>query len=111
MKFRFIQNMRKISFVFLLTCSLSVICQAQSSKSVADAEKHFCVRNYAVALLKFEEAIRAGEKNPMVHYKTGVCYQKNSNVLEHVKALPYFEYAVKNGAQVPNTLHFEMGEL
>jgi outer membrane protein OmpA-like peptidoglycan-associated protein len=91
--------------------SFSIICQAQGSKALAEAEKLYNLRNYGDAVAKFEEAIKTGEKNPLVHYKTGVCYQKGTEVTEQVKAIPYFEYAVNNGAQVPNTIQYDLGEL
>jgi len=95
----------------MLIWSLSTICNAQGGKALAEAERFFGIRNYTEALPKFEEAIKAGEKNPMVYYKTGVCYQKSIEITEQTKAISYFEYAIKNGAAVPNTIHFDLGEL
>lgn len=103
--------MRKIFTLSLLTYSLSIVCHAQGSKALAEADRQFGIRNYSEAVLKYEEAIKAGEKDPMVHYKAGVCYQKSTEITEQAKAIPYFEYAIKNGAAVPNTIHFELGEL
>jgi outer membrane protein OmpA-like peptidoglycan-associated protein/Tol biopolymer transport system component len=84
---------------------------AQGNKLVAEADRFFGIRNYEEALPKFLEAIKAGEKDPMVHYKAGVCYQKSANSNDHVKAIPFLEYALANKASVPTVVHFELGEL
>lgn len=84
---------------------------AQSNKALADAEKYYSIRNYEQALPLFIDAIKAGEKNPTVHYKAGVCYQKTNNLSEQLKAIPYLDYALKNGQGIPVIAHFELGEL
>jgi len=84
---------------------------AQDSKSLADAEHYFSVRSYDVALPKFLAAINAGEKDPLVHYKTGVCYQKSAETDEQIKAIQYFEYALKNGKGLPNSLYYDLGTI
>ena len=61
------------SLIFLLAITSGF---AQGSKSLAEAERFFSVRSYDLALAKFLEAIDAGEKDPLIHYKVGVCYQK-----------------------------------
>lgn len=103
--------MKKLSLLLLLTFSFSAACIAQSGKALAEAERYFGVRNYEEALPKFLEAIQGGEKDGQVHYKTGICYQKSPSIDEQSKAIPYFEYALKNGAAVPNAIHFDLGEL
>jgi len=84
---------------------------AQDSKSLADAEHYFSVRSYDVALPKFLAAIKAGEKDPLVHYKTGVCYQKSAETDEQIKAIQYFEYALQNGKGLPNSLYYDLGTI
>lgn len=85
--------------------------QAQNKKALADAEQHFSVRSYDAALPKFLEAIAAGEKDPMVHYKTGVCYQKSGETDEQIKSIPYFEFALKNGKDMPVNLYYDLGAI
>jgi len=101
--------------VFTILCLVSLgsplILGAQDSKSLADAEHYFSVRSYDVALPKFVAAIQAGEKDPMVHYKTAVCYQKSSETDQQIKAIPYFEYALKNGKGMPNSLYYDLGTI
>lgn len=82
---------------------------AQSSKALAEAEKYFGIRNYEEALPLFSQAIQAGEKDPNVHYKAGVCYQKSTSTDEQFKAIPLFEYALKNGAKVPVSTYYDLG--
>ena len=96
--------------VFVLMVS-AIYCQAQGKKSLADAEHYFSVRSYDVALPKFLESIAAGEKDPMVYYKTGVCYQKSPETDEQIKSIPYFEYALKNGKDMPASLHYDLGAI
>lgn len=103
--------MRKISFLFILCFSLSAACFAQGGKALAEADRYFGIRNYQEALPKFLEAIKEGQKDPMVHYKTGVCYQKSTEITEQSKAIPFLEYALKNNAVVPVLTHFELGDL
>ena len=103
--------MKRLILFFTLSFSLSVLCSAQGSKALADADRYFGIRNYEEALPKFLEAIRGGEKDPLAHYKAGVCYQKSTEIAEQSKAIPYFEYALKNNAAVPVSGHFELGDL
>ena len=103
--------MKRLFLFFALSFSFSTLCFSQGGKALSEAERLFGIRNYEEALPKFLEAIQAGEKNAQVHYKTGICYQKTISIEEQSKAIPYFEYAIKNGATVPNSLHFELGDL
>jgi len=84
---------------------------AQSNKSLADAERYFSVKSYDVALPKFLEAIQAGEKDPMVYYKAGICYYKSPELTEQIKAIPYFEYALQNGQGLPTVLYYDLGSI
>ena len=98
------------TIIYSLLCLLFATASfAQGSKSLAEADRYYDVRNYDAALPKFLEAIQAGEKDPMVHYKTGVCYQKANELVEQIKAIPYFEYAVANGKGLPPSLHYDLG--
>src|SRR5688500_15667977 len=82
---------------------------AQGSKALSDAERFFGIKAYESALPKFLEAIQGGEKDPMVYYKTGICYQKSANSNEQLKAIPYFEYALNNGKGFPIALNYDLG--
>lgn len=84
---------------------------AQGNKSLAEAERFYGIKAYESALPKFLEAIQGGVKDPMVHYKTGVCYQKSVDSREQTKAIPFFEFALKNGQGLPSTLHYDLGML
>ena len=101
---------KKTIYVLLLSL-FATASFAQSSKVLAEAERYFSVKSYDAALPKFLEAIQAGEKDPMVHYKTGVCYEKSPELNEQIKAIPFFEYAIKNGKGWPTTLYFELGSI
>lgn len=83
----------------------------QGSKTLNEAEKYYSVRAYTQAIPLYEEVIKAGEKDPMVHYKAGVSYSKSAEIVDQVKAIPYLEYAFKNGKGLPNTLQYDLGKL
>src|SRR6186713_203483 len=93
-----------------LLFSVSILF-AQGSKSLTDAEYYFSVKSYDQALPKFLEVIQGGEKNPLVHYKVGICYEKMPDLSDQVKAIPYFEYALQNGKDLPVSLYFDLGSL
>src|SRR5688572_18249732 len=93
-------------FLFSLTSAFS-----QGSKSLADAERFFNVRSYDMALAKFLEAVQAGEKDPMIHYKIAVCYHKSPETDEQIKSIPYYEYALANGKQMPASLYYDLGSI
>lgn len=82
---------------------------AQTSKLVAEGDKYYGVKAYNQALPKYLEAIQAGEKDPMVHYKAGVCYDKTQDLAEQIKAIPYLEYAVKNGQGISPSVYYDLG--
>jgi outer membrane protein OmpA-like peptidoglycan-associated protein/Tol biopolymer transport system component len=96
-------------YLSLFLSFISFTLLAQGGKSLAEADRLFGVKSYDAALAKYLEAIQAGEKDPMVHYKAGVCYQKSPELSEQIKAIPYFEYALKNAQGLPTTLHYDLG--
>src|SRR5689334_24616410 len=102
---------RKVNLLYWLLFFSVIALQAQDSKSLADAEHYFSVRSYDVALPKFLAAIQAGEKSPLVYYKTGVCYQKSPETDEQIKSIPYLEYALKNGKDMPASLYYDLGTM
>ncbi len=97
-----------LCFIFLFSLTSGF---AQGSKVLADADRFFSVRSYDMALAKYLEAIAAGEKDPMVHYKTGVCYQKSPETDQQIKAIPYFEFALANGKDMPAILNYDLGTI
>jgi outer membrane protein OmpA-like peptidoglycan-associated protein len=101
----------KISFLTLIFTVLTVAVYAQGSKALAEADRFYGIKAYDQALPKFLEAIQAGEKDPLVHYKTGVCYQKSADLSEQLKAIPFLEYAFNNGKGLPPNLGYELGLL
>jgi outer membrane protein OmpA-like peptidoglycan-associated protein len=84
---------------------------AQNSKALSDAERYFGIRNYEEALPLFLQAIEGGVKDPMVHYKVGVCLTNAVHSDKQLEAIPYFEYALKNGASLPANVHYDLGNL
>lgn len=96
-------------FFFFLV--VSVGSYAQGDKVLSGAERYFGIKNYAEALPLFLQAIEAGATDPMVHYKTGVCYEKSLETNEQVKAIHYFEYALKNTTALPASVDYDLGTL
>src|SRR5690349_18882590 len=103
--------MKNTVFLLLGLFFMSASLHAQNSKALADAERYFSVKSYDVALPKFLEAIQAGEKDPMVYYKTGTCYYKSPELTEQIKAIPYFEYALQNAQGLPTVLYYDLGSI
>ncbi len=102
--------MKKGYYLLIVLVAASIYCFGQG-KSLANAERFFGIRNYTEALPLFLEAIAAGEKDPMVQYKVGVCYLNSRDVSQEIKAIPYFENALKGGANLPISIHYDLGEL
>ncbi len=90
---------------------LSVSSGHSQNKALADADKYYSIRNYEQARVLYEQAIKEGSKDALVHYKAGVCYQKSQNLNEQVLAIPYLDFALGNSNALPVITHFEMGEL
>jgi outer membrane protein OmpA-like peptidoglycan-associated protein len=101
-------HMRFLLVIFAFVLSLQALGQG---KTKAEAERYFGIRNYEEALPLFLELIKSGEKDPLIHYKTGVCFQKSPQIDEQIKAIPYLEYALKNGSAIPSSVYFELGDL
>lgn len=92
-----------------LTISLQTI--AQGNKTLGDAERYYSIKSFEQALPLFVQIVDAGEKNPIIHYKTGICYSKSPEITTQVKAIPYFEYALANSKELPMSLYYDLGEL
>jgi outer membrane protein OmpA-like peptidoglycan-associated protein len=104
----------KIKAFFSAMFLFWMVCAAfgqVSKKTLSEAERFYGIKAYDQALPLFLEAVQGGEKDPVVHYKLGVCYQKTGDTNEEIKAIPYFEYALQNSAAVPNTAYFDLGEM
>lgn len=90
---------------------LSPWAMAQNNKALSDAERYYGIRNYEDALPLFLQSIESGVKDPLVYYKTGVCYEKSPEVDQQIKAIPYFEYALKNSNALPASVYYDLGAL
>jgi hypothetical protein len=103
--------MRIAHVYFFIFWFLTLAVGAQDRKSLAEAERYFGVRSYDAALPKFLEAIAAGDKDPMIHYKTAVCFQKSPETDEQIKSIPYFEFALANSKDMPVSLYYDLGSM
>ncbi|MCI0751284.1 MAG: OmpA family protein [Flammeovirgaceae bacterium] len=97
--------------VFISLFFLANVGYAQVSKQVAEADKFFNIRNYEQALPLYEEAVKGGSKDPVVHYRAAVCHQKSTSLANQLKAIPFMEFATKYNSTLPPTIHFELGDL
>ncbi len=82
--------MKKKLLLSVLICS-ALTTFAQDTKKLTEAQKLFNVKIFDKALPLYVEAIQSGVKDPLAHYQTGVCYQKQQNIDDQVKGIPYFE--------------------
>ena len=70
--------MRTAFYLLILLLAIQPQLFAQGNKkALSEAERFYGIKAYEQALPLYLEAIQAGEKDPMVHYKAGVCYQKS----------------------------------
>lgn len=101
----------KIFFVLtlIICCTQSIF--SQDTKKLAEAQKFFQVKSYDKALPLYIEAIQSGVKDPLVQYQAGICYQKQQNIDDQVKGIPYLEAAFANGKGLPSTLPYDLGQL
>lgn len=100
--------------IISLSIGLSLLVSsatAQGNKALVEADRFFGIKAYDAALPRFLEVIQNGEKDPMVHYKTGICYHKSVDNVDQLKAIPYFEYAIANGKGFPPSLYFDLATL
>jgi len=106
---KFDEKMKRLFWLPLVfTCGLAL---SQPSRLLTEADRFFGIKNYEKALPLYLEAIQAGERDPMVHYKTGVCYRNMPLIQDQLKAIGYYVFALKNKAPVPAQAHYELGEL
>jgi outer membrane protein OmpA-like peptidoglycan-associated protein len=104
--------MKTAFYLFILLLAIQPQLFAQGNKkALSEADRFYGIKAYDQALPLYLEAIQAGEKDPMAHYRAGVCYQKSGDPNEQVKAVKYWEYALKNGSNLPPIVHFDLGEL
>jgi outer membrane protein OmpA-like peptidoglycan-associated protein len=102
--------MRKAFYLFFISFAVSVSSFAQGNKALADAERFYAIKSYEQALPLFLEAVAAGNKDPLVHFKIGECYLKSKETDNQLKAIPYLEFAIQNGANLPLKVHYDLGE-
>lgn len=110
MKLLIVRKAFFFALIFLFISS-SVSQSLAQGKVLADAERYFGIRNYEQALPLFEQAIKEGSQDPVVHYRAGVCLQKSPNLNEQIKAIPYLDFALRNSTTLPVITHLELGEL
>jgi outer membrane protein OmpA-like peptidoglycan-associated protein len=104
--------MIKAAFLLFFGCLvISANTFAQTNKAMADGDRFYSIKNYEQALPNFLKAIEEGSKDPMVYYKTGVCYERSNATDDKVKAIPYFEFALQNGSGLPSSTRFDLGML
>ncbi|HCW06575.1 MAG TPA: hypothetical protein DGG95_04325, partial [Cytophagales bacterium] len=102
--------MKKIIF-FLLTIAIFFKSVGQDTKKLQEAQKLFAIKSFDKALPLYIEAIQSGVKEPLAFYQTGICYQKQQNIDDQVKGIPYFETAIKTGKGLPSSISLDLGLL
>ena len=102
--------MQRIVLVSIVLC-ISFYGHSQGNKSLVDAQRYFGIKNYEQALPLYLEAINGGVKDPTVYYQAGICYRKSQDINEEVKAIPFFEEALKDGKTAPVSLNLELADL
>lgn len=102
--------MKKKLLLYVLICT-ALTTFAQDTKKLAEAQKLYNIKIFDKALPLYVEAIQSGVKDPLAYYQAGVCYQKQQNIDDQIKGIPYFETALANGKGLPATLPYDLGQL
>lgn len=107
---------RKLFFILIFLCITSFHLTAQGSDDalIDRANKFFeLAKNYEAALPLYQQAVNNGIKDPLVHYRLGVCYTHAPILNEQYKGIPYLEYALskKEGNKIPNEIHYYLGQM
>ncbi len=84
---------------------------AQNTKALTEAQQLFGYKKYEQALPLYLEALNSGVKEAKVYFQTGVCYQKSQDINNQIKAISYFEYALKGGNGIPVSVNFDLAQL
>ncbi|TRX52630.1 OmpA family protein [Fulvivirga sp. M361] len=110
MAFIFLTKGYKV-FILCLFLALSINVLGQSiDKKVYSADKYFKIRNYEAALTLYLEVLEKGVEDPIILYRTALCYEKADEIDEQVKSIPYFERAIKTGMdELPASVYFDLG--
>lgn len=104
--------MQKALYLTVTFLAFTFVLLAQGNKkALNEAERLFGIKSYDQALPLYQEAIAAGEKDPMVHYKAGACLQKSKNLNDQLQAIKYWEYAQEKGATLPPSFLYDLGDL
>lgn len=95
---------------FILAAFLASAQAMAQSKTLSAAERFYSVKNYEQAMPLFEEEIKNGNKEAMVHYKAGVCFIKSPDLNQQIKAIPYLDYAIKNEKSLPVSVYYDLAD-
>lgn len=99
--------------VLCITC-FHTIAQGSDDALIDRANKFFeLAKNYEAALPLYQQAVTNGVKDPLVHYRLGVCYTYAPALNEQYKGIPYLEYALaqKGSGKIPNEIHYYLGQM
>lgn len=99
-----------IPVVCCLLC-LNFLGSSAQTKELSSAERYYMAKQYEQAYPYFEQAIKAGNKDPLVHYKAGQCLYRSTNLNVQIKGIPYFEYVIQNSGDMPLNVQLELAEL
>lgn len=101
---------RKVPVILLVFVSFFASGQ-DVNKKIYNADKYFKIRNYEAALPLYLEGLAAGINDPVVLYRTAICYESAHEIDEQVKSIPYFEKAIKAGIdQLPPTIYYDLAK-
>lgn len=67
------------------------VCSMQSEKDYADGDYHLKQKNYAYALVKYNEAINAGKRSSWIFFKKAICEIEMNRYQEAINSLTLSE--------------------
>ena len=105
--------MKRVAPIFFVIFLLFSKAFAQNNNDkIFRADNYFKIGNYEQALKLYQEVIDAGEKDAMIHFRTGECMFHSNDIRQRLKAAPLFEYALnKDAANLPAIVYYHLGEV
>ncbi len=101
------ERMKKLLFSVICLIGISILAKAQDLKK---ADEAFEQGTFEVALPIYLAAHKKTPQEPALNYKIGVCYLKNKDGKEQMKALTFLETAKnKINDKVPVRMHHYLG--
>lgn len=98
-------------FIIVFLCIINItFAQTAKEKRLSNkANRYYIDANYGKAIPAYNELLTINPNNFDYNYKLGVCYYYSYNAADKLKALPYFERALKNMTDTLPEIYYYLG--